>query len=167
MPYTIIISYSSSRFRHLRTAVRHVPISDPSSSNVTRHQATSLSCHIHGVDGLLMPLVIFIHMSTFFFRKRFSAIPIMNTRIFLLSYSPSRCLTISYLLFTGVPIITLLLGIFIHAHLAFLKTFSLTLLFLYSPPFGIASGRWILHRICLHAVLIGCLYTVATWHARV
>src|SRR6202042_169639 len=36
---------------------------------------------------LLLSLVIFIYMSTIFSRKRYSTIPITNTRIFLLYYS--------------------------------------------------------------------------------
>ena len=50
--HSTIIPNPPSRFQRLRTSIRHPPISilHPSSSNATRHQATSLSRYAHGVD---------------------------------------------------------------------------------------------------------------------
>jgi len=60
-------------------------------------------CHLVRVfaHSLALHLSYHVHHAIYyhhFLFLRFSAIPITNTRIFLLSYSPSRCLTISCLL---------------------------------------------------------------------
>jgi len=97
MPYTTIIflfllalstpSHRGSPHAHLRFIVfkRYSPPGHLTLALYTRRRQT-----------LLLSLVIFIYMSTIFSRKRYSTIPITNTRIFLLYYSWLVALSLPY-----------------------------------------------------------------------